>query len=164
MVLLLLYCDMSLNPGHLMLGVLNARSVRNMGPLLADIVASHDLDFLCLTETHVHLSDTGSFLQSITPPDFMFLQRPHPSGIGGGVNIFIRSFYRSYKTESSFYRLFENMVISIGLHGRSIVYLNLRPPRSCTCKFQDEFITFVGFLLSIKPLYYICGNFNFHVD
>ena len=53
MLLLLLGGDVSLNPGPLTLGVLNTRSVRNKGPLLADIVASNDLDILCLTETHV---------------------------------------------------------------------------------------------------------------
>ena len=62
LLLLLLGSDVSLNPGPLMLSVLNARSVRNKGPLLGDIVTSYDLDFLCLTETHVHLSDTLSFL------------------------------------------------------------------------------------------------------
>ena len=36
---------MSLNPGPLTLGILNARSVRNNGPLLAEMVASNDLDF-----------------------------------------------------------------------------------------------------------------------
>ena len=46
MLLLLLGGDVSLNPGPLTLCVLNARSRRNKGPLLADMVASNDLDFL----------------------------------------------------------------------------------------------------------------------
>ena len=50
LLLLLLLGDVSLNPGPLTLGLLNDRSVRNKGPLLADMVASNDLDFLCLTE------------------------------------------------------------------------------------------------------------------
>ena len=85
MLLLLLGGDVSLNPGPFTLGVLNARSVRNKGPLLADMVASYDLDFLCPTETHIRSFDSDSFLQSITPPDFNFPQKPRPSGIGGGV-------------------------------------------------------------------------------
>ena len=56
MLLLLLVGVLSLNLGSLTLGVLNTRSVRNKGPLLADIVASNDLDILCLTETHVRPS------------------------------------------------------------------------------------------------------------
>ena len=46
MLLLLLGGDVSLNPGPLTLGVLNTRSVRDKGPLLANIVASNDLDIL----------------------------------------------------------------------------------------------------------------------
>ena len=57
---------MSLNPGPLTLGVLNARSGRNKGPLLANIVISNDLDFLYLIETHFYASNS-EFLWSITP-------------------------------------------------------------------------------------------------
>ena len=55
------------------------------GQLLADIVTSHDLGFLCLTEIHFCLFDTDIFLWFITPSDFIFLQRPRPSGIGACV-------------------------------------------------------------------------------
>ena len=53
MLLLLLCRDVSLNPGPLTLCILNARSVWNKGPLLANIVATNYLDFLYITETHV---------------------------------------------------------------------------------------------------------------
>ena len=87
---------MSLNPGPLTLGVLNARSIRNKGPHLADMVASNDLLFLCLTETHIRPFDSDSFLRSVTPSDFIFPHKPRPSGIGGGVGFFIRSSYRPH--------------------------------------------------------------------
>ena len=57
MLLLLLHGDVFLNPGPVTLGVLNPRSIRNKGTLFAVIVASNDLDILCLTETHVHPFD-----------------------------------------------------------------------------------------------------------
>ena len=62
MLLLLLGGDVCLNPGPLTLGVLNTGSVRNKGPLLADIVASNDIHILYLTETHVRSFDSDSFL------------------------------------------------------------------------------------------------------
>ena len=156
---------MSLNPGPLTLGVLNARSIGNKGPLLANTVASNDLDFLCLTETHIRPFDSDSFLPSITPPGFIFPQRSRSSGIGGGVGFFIRSSYRPHKIETSFYQSFENMVVSIGFHGRSLLLACIyRPPGSCICNFQQEFRSFVGFLSSINSSYYICGDFNIHVD
>ena len=156
---------MSLNPGPLTLSVLNARSVRNKGPLLADMVASNGLYSLCLTETHIRPFDSESFLQSITPPDFIFPHRPRPSGIGGSVGFFIRSSYRPHKIEFPFYQSFKNMLVSIGRHSHSLLLACIyRPPGSCTCKFQEEFMSFVGFLSSITSSYYICGDFNIHVD
>ena len=52
------------------------------------MVVSNDLDFLCLMETHIRPFDSDNFLQSITPPDFIFPHKPHPSVIGGGIGFF----------------------------------------------------------------------------
>ena len=155
---------MSLNPGPLTLGVLNARSIRNKGPLLGDMVASNDLDFLCLTETRILPFDSDSFLWPITP-DFIFPYRPRPSGMGGSVGFFIKSSYRPHKIEYPSHQSFENMVMSIRLHGRSLLLACIYcPPGLCTCNFQEELMSFVGFLSSINSSYYICGDFNIHVD
>ena len=154
MLLLLLGGDVSLNPGPFTLGVLNARSVRNKGPLLADMVAKNDFDFLCLTETHIRPFDSDSFLWCITPPDFIFI---------GVVGFFIRSSYRPHIIESPSYQSFENMVLSVGLHGHSLLLTCIyRHPGSCTCNFLEEFMSFVGYLSSIDSSYYICGDI--HVD
>ena len=104
-------------------------------------------------------------LQSITPPDFAFPHKPRPSGIGGGVVFFIRSSYRPHLIESPFYRSFENMMVSIILHGHSLLLACIyRLPGSCTCNFLEEFMSFVDYLSSINSSYYICGDFNIHVD
>ena len=42
--------------------------------------------------------------------------------------------------------------------------VSIAPPGSCTCKFQEEFMSFVGFLSSINSSYHIFGDFNIHVD
>ena len=56
-------------------------------------------------------------------------------------------------------------MVSISLQGRSLLLACIyHPPGSCTCNFQEEFISFVGFLSSINCSYYICGDFNIHVD
>ena len=48
------------------------------------------------------------------------------------------------------------MVLSIGLHGHSLLLACIyRPPGSCTCNFQEEFMSFIGSLSSINSSYYI---------
>ena len=65
LMLLIVMCgDVAMNPGPAKLGLVNARSIQNKGPLLADTIASH---FLCLTETHIRTTDSDSFLHSLTP-------------------------------------------------------------------------------------------------
>ena len=83
MLLILMYGDVAMNPGLAMLGLVNARSIRNKGPLLTDTKASHAFDFLCLTETHIRTTDSDSFLCSLTPDGFLLIHRPRSSSIGG---------------------------------------------------------------------------------
>ena len=78
MLLLLLGGDMSLNPGSVTLDVLNARSIRYKGPRL-----TNDLDFLCLTETHVCSSDSDCFFLLIT-----YFIKASCSGTYDGVSFF----------------------------------------------------------------------------
>ena len=114
LMLLNLMCgDVAMNPGLVMLGVVIARSIRNKGPLLADTIASHTFNFLCLTETHVRTTDSDSFLRSVTPDGFSLIHRPRSSNIGGGVGFFIRDSYKYCKVDTPNYSSFENMVISV---------------------------------------------------
>ena len=66
MLLTLMCGDVGMNPGPVMLGLVNTRSIRNKGPLLADTIASHNFDFLCLTETHIPTTDSDSLVRSLT--------------------------------------------------------------------------------------------------
>ena len=53
MLLFLMCGDVAMNPGPVMLGSVNARSIQNKGPLLSDTIASHTFDFLSHRNTHL---------------------------------------------------------------------------------------------------------------
>ena len=107
MLLILMCGDVAMNPGPVMLVLVNARSIRNKGPLLADTIASHTFDFLCLTETHILTTDSDIFLCSLTPDGFSLIFRPRSSGIGGGVGFFIRDSYKYHKVDTPNYSSFD---------------------------------------------------------
>ena len=165
MLLLLMCGDVAMNPGPVMLGSVNVRSIRNKGPLLSDTIASHAFDFLCLTETHIRTTDSDSFLHSLTPDGFSLIHRPRSTGIGGGVGFFICESYKCRKVDTSNYSSFENIVITVSVPGRTLFLASIyRPPGPCSSIFLDEFMSFVCFLSSIDGNYFIYGDFNIHVD
>ena len=136
MLLLLMCGDVAMNPGLVMLGSVNARSIRNKGPLLSDTIASHAFDFLCLTETHIRSTDSDSFLRSLTPDGFSLIHRPRSTGIGGGVGFFICESYKYRKVDTPNYSSFENIVISISVSGRTLLLASIyRPPGPCSSIF-----------------------------
>ena len=134
MLLILMCRDVAINPGPVMLGLVNARSIRNKGPLLADTIASHTFDFLCLTETHICTTD--SFLRSLTPDGFSLIHRPRSTGIGGGVGFFIRESYKCHKVDTPNYGSFENIVILVSVPGQTLLLASIyRPPGQCSSIF-----------------------------
>ena len=165
MLLSLMCVDVAMNPGPVMLGSVNVRSIRNKGPLLSDTIASHAFVFLCLTETHIRTTDSDSFLRSLTPDGFSLIHRPRSTGIVGGVGFFIRESYRCRKVDTPNYRSFENIVISVSVPGRTLLLASIYcPPGLCFSIFLDEFMSFVCFLSSVDGSYFICGYFNIHID
>ena len=51
--LLLVYGDISLNPGPISFGAVNCRFVRNKGPCINDTASAYSVDILAVTETHI---------------------------------------------------------------------------------------------------------------
>ena len=49
--------------------------------------------------------------------------------------------------------------------GRTLLLASIyHPPGPCSSYFLDEFMSFVCFLSSVDGNYFICGDFNIHVD
>ena len=74
--LFLLCGDVAVNPGPTNFGFVNCRSIRNTGPLLHDLIQRSDLDILGLVETHIRPTDTDGLLNSLTPLNYDFIQKP----------------------------------------------------------------------------------------
>ena len=162
MLLILMCGDVAMNPGLAMLGLANARSIQNKGPLLTDTIASHAFDFLCLTETHIHTTDSDSFLCSLTPDGFSLIHRPHSSG--AALVVFIRDTYKYHKVDTPNYSSFENIVISVSVSSRILLLASIYcPPGLSSSIFRCVFLLFVCFLSSVACNYFICCDFNIHV-
>ena len=157
MLLNLLCGDVAMNPGPVMLGSVNAKLIWNKGPLLADTIASHTFLFLCFTETHIHATDSDSFLHSLIPDGLSLIHRPCSSGIGGGVGFFIRDSYKHRKVDTPNYSSFENIVISVSVSCRTLLLASIyHPPGLCS--------SILPFQSSVDCNYFICGDFNIHID
>ena len=165
MLLLPMHGDVAMNPGPVMLGSVNARSIRNKGPLLTDTIAYHAFDFLCLTETHIRATDLDSFIRYLTPDGFSLIHRPCSLSIGGGVAFFLCDSYKCRKVDTPNYSSFENIVISASVSRRTLLLASIyRPPGPCSSISLDKFKSFVCFLSYVDRNYFICGDFNRHVD
>ena len=135
MLLILMCGDVAMNPGLVMPGSVNARSIQNKGPLLTDTIASYTFDFLCLTETHICTTDSESFLHSLTPDGFSLIHRPCSSGIGVGVGFFIRDSYK-YRVDTPNYSSFENIVVSVSVSCQTLLLASIyHPPGPCSSIF-----------------------------
>jgi len=106
---LLVITGIETNPGPaaVKMGLLNARSMVNKGSLVQDIIASHNLDVLAVTETWITRDDPEAVKLDAVPADYVISHLPRPMATvhsrGGGVtrspsNV-IR--YSSHSTHSS---------------------------------------------------------------
>ena len=86
-IILILSCDISLNPGPLVRNfkacLLNARSLCNKASVFGDFVSSNDLDMVGVTETWLRPLDTQDLIDEITPVGFQLHHVPHRNKKGG---------------------------------------------------------------------------------
>ena len=66
--------------------LLNTRSLNNKAPLIHDIINDRKTDFVCLTETWQNQQDFFT-LSQVTPPGYVYLQKPRSLGRGGGLAV-----------------------------------------------------------------------------
>ena len=127
-------------------------------------MSTHSLSLLAMTETHIRPTDNDSF-HSITPAGFKLCHRLCSHGFGGGVGFFLNENIKFKILDSPTYTSFENIVIGIGSSTRPFTIACVyRPPGSCSDEFFDQFLNLFEYLSSVSSSFFMCGDFNIHVD
>ena len=152
---LLIIAGIETNPGPdaIKIGLLNARSVVNKGPLVQDIIISHHLDLLAVTETWITHDDPDAVKLDAAPTDYTISHLPRPTATvrnrGGGTCIIHRKSI-AVKQQSLHYRSFECQLVSVKMSGRSAASTEMfslaviyRPPSSSLTAFYDELSDFL---------------------
>ena len=144
---------------HLNFDCLNIRSLKNKTTSLFDLIVSHNLDVLALTETWLCNGD-NIILNKLLPP-----------GYGGRVTLI-------YKKDISFGNIvttneitqFELLDCIIKVNKISIrVVVVYRPPPSCKNgliyeDFAVEWASYIEQFVEVQEELLIVGDFNIHVD
>ena len=143
----------------------NCRPIRNKGPLLHDLIKCSDLDILGLAETHIRPNNTDGLLNSLTPANYNFIQKPRCTGLGGGVDFLCRKTFSPSIVSSPVFRSFEIIILSFRSDYNSFVAACVyRPPSSCTTQFLEDFLALSGFLSLTGSKFIICCDINVHLD
>lgn len=86
------------------MALLNVRSLSNKYFLINDLISTHKLDFLLLTETWLDHNSAETTLIETSPPDFVFTYAPRPSGRGDGLATLFRSSHQCNQVPFEFFR------------------------------------------------------------
>ena len=144
LLLLVLLCgDIASNLGPTNFGFVDCRSIRNKGPLLHDLIKCSDLDILGLVKTCIRPNDTDGLLNSLTPANYNFIQKPRCTGLGGGLGCLCRKTFSPSIVFSPVFRSFEIIILSFKSDYNSFVAACVYcPPGSCTTQFLGDFLAF----------------------
>ena len=149
----------------------NAHSVKTKTSSLCDLVLSHRLDVLSITETwlsgndHFMLADLMNTLQ-----DYSNYNLPRPTCRGGGVAVVARKGLAVKQNQTTVFSSFEHLDLVVTSRNKSFCLLTIyRPPPSkknklTPEKFFSEFSILLADLIASPHQLLLSGDFNFHVD
>ena len=152
--------------------LLNVRSIVKKSTHLCDLVISHHLDILAITETWLKgTEDDNHVITDINNilPHFKLHHIPRRNRKGGGVALLIRDGYTVLQNSIMNTSSFEYLDVSISNKSETFRLIVLYRPPLCKKNntrnsFLQEFSSFLEELtLSRQPII-IAGDFNYHVD
>jgi hypothetical protein len=77
--LILLACDVTLNPGLITINFCNIRSILNKSALVFVYNHCNAPDIFGVSETHLSPQESANLTQDLTPPDYNFFIYPSPT-------------------------------------------------------------------------------------
>lgn len=145
------------------IALINARSVANKTFILNDIIASHELDILFVTETWLRTGDLSPFTE-LCPPQWGFLNSPRISGRGGGLATVFKNIFKCKILPVKNYSSFEVQLFKLAncLQTPLLCALVYRSPKATGC-FIHDFSDLLSALAIQSDKMLILGDFNIHV-
>lgn len=127
-----------------------------------DFITDNNLDFLCITETwHNHLDYFS--LNQATPPGYKYIDRPRPTGRGGGIASIFKCHLKVNPISIPSIESFEHIAFKLLYPNPLIIAIIYRPPKPNPSFFSD-FTDLITHLSAISPSVLLLGDFNFHID
>ena len=152
----------------------NARSIKKKVPIVCELVLTHEIDILCITETWLngdHRDDQAIADLTSTLPNFDIHHIPREQREGGGICVCLQKTFNIHKTELKSYDSFEYFYLDVTSNSqeplRLIIFYRLqksKDKRHLAPIFFQEFGTFLEDITSTPGRLLITGDFNFHVD
>jgi len=149
---------------NIKIGHLNINSLRYKTILLSDLLYENDLDVFCISETKLD----GS-MKVLNIPGYYFVRRDR-TGFGGGVGIYLKSIHRytelNLKSVDYGQGKIESISIKVQIENRKsfIVCSLYRPKFSISLSDLEIFENYFEELHSNRYPFYICGDFNIHLE
>ena len=145
--------------------LLNARSINNKECSISDLLITHDLDFLFLTETWCH--DNSSVSIELVKPQGYDGKFGNREGKGGeGVGCIYRTSVDVKEIPSKKCTTFDHIVLKLQYGKETLKAIIIyKPDGVYSQKFHSEFTELLTIQLardSFKPL--VLGDFNIHVN
>ena len=153
--------SLSVQQSPVKLALLNTRSLTNKTFILNDMVTSHNLNFLFLTETWLNVGDLSPF-GDLCPPNFAFLNSPRTSGRGGGLATIYNNCFKCRLLPVDVYTTSEVQMLAINVHCPVLCALVYRPPKYSS-NFISEFSDFLSHMATLSDNLLILGDFDIHV-
>ena len=155
---------------HLIIGCVNARSIRNKTCDFHDNIVEDKYDICLVTETWMSQEDTVLQIEA-TPPGYTFQHLPRSDRPGGGVGLISSQNFKPQQTPSpTKWKSFEHCEwsLSCGTH-KLLVVVVYRPPYSENNKFTvndflTEFSSYMESVITTPQKLLIGGDFNIHLE